>query len=756
MNLKIVSIYLAWIPFLLMLPGCHGEDEVTARRLGAHWSALNMSKSVEQEGQVPTDWEAGAFIRTSFLETFANLADGTTIRYQGTDAILKGTVISIDGVKFASHVGEVLADVRGTISSAYVGKIPVTIHGTLRFVKTTAIDASKNAVSFRIEPTDVEDTSNIIFKFLFTARRNYLSHLLADIALNSIQESALAFEIPFPSTLKKTVGVDATLTNTAILSAAATLKLDVPQSDITIPLSFAAMLARADGIWLLVGSTPVVTSQYKGPKGVLDPTMQRVQNYLTEVQSPLAALSLPPTRKELDAAVKNLTDGLAEKYASDPMRGDLKIPESALGDVYGFLSGRSVEAAIKTFAAGPLADRTLTVKSTETGGHLQEAAILKDKNLGDYQLYLAFIGGDAIQGDVTADLQNIQWQANGISGNVAYGAQATARTRLQIELGVVDKLPALGGLIRGATGVNLNIQGRTPNAIPVPIRVTPEYVSDGGYAAVNLAPRIGCQIIDLKLTAEDVGVTIHHPSIQHQFRPWTLVASHEYYYRLGDPKGANVGSWIIGPKTDALQVKVQPLWSNPTPSGLEVRALIDLKPLVIAQHSAEEAAELADIDRGNAEAEKHLDTAKDKEQSNYACGLTSSFAIDIGPAQIETKAFLAAVGDVIHVASAIVGDGTHVVEDVGREADIALKFAQGVGDTAVQDAAKTMKASVSAVVWAPLNGGKVVKNVIVTGATDTGKVIVPGARDLVKAAASTVHAGVSGVNCLRKLFHHCH
>jgi hypothetical protein len=755
MNLKIVSICMAWISLLLILPGCHGEDEVTARRLGAHWSALNMSKSVEQQGQVPTDWEAGAFIRTSFLETFANLADGTTIRYQGTDAILKDTVISIDGVKFESHVGEVLAEVRGTISSAYVGKIPVTIHGTLRFVNTTAINASKNAVSFRIEPTDIEDTSNFIFKFLFTARRNYLSHLLADIALNSIQESALAFEIPFPNTLKEPVGVDATLTNTAILSAAATLKLDVPQSDITVPLPFAAMLARADGIWLLVGNTPVVTSQYKGPQGVLDPTMQRVQNYLKEVQSPLAALALPPTRKELDAAVKSLTDGLSGKYASDPMSVDLKIPAGTLGDVYGFLSGRSVEAAIEAFAAGPLTARTLTVKSTETGGHLQEAAVFKDKNLGDYQLYLAFIGGDAIQGDVTFDLQNIQWQRNGISGNVAYGAQATAKTRLQMELGVVDKLPALGGLIRGATGVNLNIQGRTPNAIPVPSSVTPEYVSDGGYAAVNLAPRIGCQIIDLKLTADDVGVTIHHPSIHHQFRPWTLVASHEYYYRLGDPKGAKVGSWTIVPKTDALQVKVQPLSSTATQAGLEVRGLIDLKPLVIAQQSAEEAAELADIDSANAEADKHLNTAKDKEQSNYDCGLSTSFAIDIGPVQIETKAFLAAIGDVIHVASAIVGDGKNVVEDVGREADVALKFAQGVGDTAAQDAAKTMKASASAVIWVPVNGGKVVGNAIVTGAGDTGKVVVSGARDVVKGAASTIHAGVSGAKCIAKLFHHC-
>src|SRR5712692_4049778 len=71
----------------VMVQGCSGLKDVNDRRVGARWNALNVAKSTQVEGKVPTDWTAGIFIRTSALETCANLVDHTEISYQGNDPL---------------------------------------------------------------------------------------------------------------------------------------------------------------------------------------------------------------------------------------------------------------------------------------------------------------------------------------------------------------------------------------------------------------------------------------------------------------------------------------------------------------------------------------------------------------------------------------------------------------------------------------------------------------------------------------------
>src|SRR5438552_241112 len=77
---------------IVFLQGC-ALEQVNARRLGAQWNALNISRSTEAVGKVPQDWTAGVFISTPVLERFANLAKDTEISYVGSNGFLEGTKI---------------------------------------------------------------------------------------------------------------------------------------------------------------------------------------------------------------------------------------------------------------------------------------------------------------------------------------------------------------------------------------------------------------------------------------------------------------------------------------------------------------------------------------------------------------------------------------------------------------------------------------------------------------------------------------
>ena len=693
-----------WVLVSLSLQGCTASSSAQMRRLGAQWNALNVTKSTEDLGRTPDSWTAGAFLGTSTLESVANAGDGTQIDYVGQDKLLQGTKITLKKFHFESSPGEMLVTIDAELTDApLLGTLNVVIHGDLRFAGEIPLNAKSNAVVLRVEPTDIEDKGPGVFSLFLSRRHTYLTHLLADIALENVAESALLIKIPLPSLLQASAGIDTTLQNVQIVSAAASIKLSAPVSTVSEPLPSAALLVRKSGVWLVSGKAPAIHSAYDGPQKAPDQTLQDVLLYLQETHSPLATLPLPPSKGELEAIIETLKKELESSYADDPITAARATPGAGAptAGVYGFVSGRVIENVLGEFEASPSANRTLTIVSTATGGHLKEAAVLKDGTLGDYQFYVEFVGADAIRGAVTVNLQDTHWTSSGLSGTLTYDATASAHTRLQIELGALQKVPLLGKMARDALGKDITVQGSLPHPIPIPFTLSADFIRGSGASAVVLAPRVGCQIIDLKLmTGADLGITLHHPTIHDQFRPIRVIESQEYFVPIPTAPPKEGASWTITPGYRALQLAVVPQSSVTTDDGLLIGADIAVTPMSLAPHSPEESALIDGINSRNTAAAGALAQAAQQDQAPYTCGLTSSFAVDLGPAQIETKAFLNSIQDVLAEASKIIAGGKDVVEDAAKEAALVGKFAAAVGgkvaDTPAKDVGKAVQVTVDA------------------------------------------------------------
>jgi len=685
------------------IQGCWEPEGVTTRRLGARWNALNISQSAQSVGRVPEDWTAGAFISTSVLENFANLADNTEILYTGNDNLLKGTKITLQKFHFKSAVGEMLVNIDANIVGPHsFEKMNISIHGNLRFVGTTALNATTNEVEFRVEPTDIQDRDHGFLALFFSERHKYLTRLLADIALEKVAETKLLIKIPMPETLKYDAKINTTLTDTPIASATATLNLSMPNTTITEPFPYAAMLPRKDGIWVVAGQSPKITSAYTGPEKSIDREMNDVLAYLKETKSPLASLPLPPSRRALEDTLATLESNLSTSYATSP--SDEINPGKPSSDqpsaIYAFVSGRTIENALNEFEIKPIAERTVTISSTATSGHLKEAAILKDDHLGDYQIYAELKGPDAIQGKVFLNLQNTKWTKSGLDGKVIYGALAKINTHLQIELGVLDNLPLLGNLTKDITGTDVTVLGDSMKSDPVPFSLKADLVQMGGASAVVLVPRISCQILNFELkTAADLGVTIHQPSIHEQPAPIPIVKSQEFFLPISVPVDGPNPTWTVIQEVKSADVSLAPKASIATDDGLFVEAIMIVTPLKAEPNSAVEAELKSEINSRNAVNAQLIAQASLAEQAASTCELTRSFAIDLGPIDIETKTFLKTLEDVIDAAKKIIGDTKKVAEDAAlklKEADAAVALAVKSGDKDAEKAARDVRVTAQA------------------------------------------------------------
>ena len=672
----------------IAIQGCWHPKGVVARRLGARWNALNMTQSTELVGRVPDDWTAGVFISTSVLENFANLADKTEIAYAGDDKLLKGTKITLQQIHFESQVGEMLANIDAKIVGPHpFGEMSVSIHGDLRFVGTTALDATSNEVVFRVEPTDIEDKDHGILSLFFSARRKYLTRLLADITLANIQESRLLIKIPLPATihvddtsLNKTFRDAPVLKDTPILSATATINVSITPTTITEPFPFSAMLPRKSGIWVVAGQNPKTTSAYVGPGTVLDSDMKDILAYLNEIGSPLATLPLPPSKKVLEDTMATLEHNLAKRYAAEPTDeiSPGKPTPAQPSAIYAFVSGRAVENVLQEFEARPADVRTLTFASTSTGGHLREAAVLKDAHLGDYQFYAELRGADAIRGTVVLNFQNTKWTKSGLSGTITYDANATIQAHIQIQLGILDQLPELGKLVKDVTGANVEVKGTSKELVPFSLNA--DLVQKGGAKADVLAPEFECKIINIDLmTGADVGIRIHYPSLPEQPAPLPIVKSHEYFLPLVIPSTEPNPTWVITPGANSADGVLTPIAYRPTDDGLFVEATLIATPSKAEPNSKDETALKNGINSRNTLNDRLIAQAFQTEP----CGLTPSVEVLLGSIGIETKTFLKTIEDVIAEANRIIGGAKKVVETAAvkvKEAAAAVDAAVKLGD----------------------------------------------------------------------------
>lgn len=726
----------------IAIQGCSEPEKATAERLGARWHALNLTLSTETLGRAPEDWSAGAFISTPVLENFTGLLEGTTITYDDAakNSILQGTTITLHKTHCEGAVGEMRVTIDATVTSPYIsplGRLEVSVSGDLRFVSASEADVRNNIheVLLRIAPTDIAVKGKGVLALVDIRQRKYFSELLADLALDKTSESALLIKIPVRELLN--VKIDVPVHGDTTINA-----LDVHDGDnrdvdidysispqnilLTKSVPFIAMIPRKTGIWLLAGNAaPVPTANYIPAKPLTplewnasaDPVMKDVLAYLIATQSPMAHFPLPTSSKALEESLQTLVGKLQTHFTNDPGTHFHAGAAAATDPVlYGYVRGRDLEEISQQFGTRHVSVQSTTITNE---GQFLDLTAFNSQLVGKLSFYVDFRGADALSAAADLTLKNPTWNKNGLQGHITYDTKATIKTRAQIELGKLDKIPVAGSLLMKTSGMDIDIAGNSRDNVDFTLSPTFIMSDDHSASATSLAlhtnpaqtipikfdtrslnrflfdwtggPIVGkvVGLVEPTRTPDTLGITFNYSVSKNQLAPIPLVRTHEYFVSLPSPPKIADSPWKISIGAHSAKVKTEPRAPGFAITGDGLFAVSTIAATVIRPE--EETAAQKAISEDNSRYDQLITQASTTAEQKYEAArdiVDNSLDIDIGPLGIKAAliekywdylkdGFVLIKDGYVEAAKVILQTGTFVVS---RTSDaIKLVTVQPVG-----------------------------------------------------------------------------